>query len=450
MRSLLPEQYTCAKEQLREQLKTTETCAITTDFWSSSNTHSYITVTCHFINDLWELQSHILATYQVVMDHTAENIAAELKKITSEWGISEKISCIVTDNAANMVAAARLTGWRHLPCFAHTLNLIVQEATERDPVLSELRWKGRNIVTYFKQSIKARDKLTEVQKQMGGEEKKLIRDVITRWNSSYYMYERLVEEYKAINATLCFFDQSHFCLSSSEVAVMIDAIKLLKHFEQATREISAEFYLTISKVIPLARSLQYITNQCPSSLTLKQELLSSMARRFSNIEANYALAASTLLDPRFKKAGFGTACDQAVHRLTTEVSSTIDANQAQSTLEQQQQPCIEPSQSADLWQFIDESVAASQSRTSTANSIVLLKSYFEQPVLERKENPLRWWSDNQRSFPSLVSLVKRYLSIPATSVPSERLFSKAGEITSLKRNRLKSKSVDMILFLNKL
>ena len=39
---------------------------------------------------------------------------------------------------------------------------------------------------------------------------------------------------------------------------------------------------------------------------------------------------------------------------------------------------------------------------------------------------------------------------PSTSVPSERLFSKAGEITSLKRNRLKSKAVDMMLFLNKL
>ena len=37
-----------------------------------------------------------------------------------------------------------------------------------------------------------------------------------------------------------FFDQTHLCLSSNEVDVMNDAIELLKHFEQATREISAE------------------------------------------------------------------------------------------------------------------------------------------------------------------------------------------------------------------
>ena len=105
-----------------------------------------------------------------------------------DWKIEEKIfcivtdsaanmvaaagSCIVTDSAANMVAAARLRGWRHLPCFAHTLNLIVQKSTKQDPVLSELRQKGRNIVKYFKRSFKAQDKLTEFQKQMGGEEKK--------------------------------------------------------------------------------------------------------------------------------------------------------------------------------------------------------------------------------------------------------------------------------------
>ena len=71
-----------------------------------------------------------------------------------------------------MIAAGRLTGWRHLPCFAHTLNLIVQEATEKDAELAELCLKCRSLVTYFKQSVKARDKLTEVQKQMGrrGEE----------------------------------------------------------------------------------------------------------------------------------------------------------------------------------------------------------------------------------------------------------------------------------------
>ena len=42
---------------------------------------------------------------------------------------------------------------------------------------------------------------------------------------------------------------------------------------------------------------------------------------------------------------------------------------------------------------IDQSVAASQSRTPTANSIVTVKDYFEQPVLARKDDPLKCWSE---------------------------------------------------------
>ena len=66
----------------------------------------------------------MLTTTNLPKDHTAEYIADELKRmhITDEWNITEKVVAIVTDNAANIVAAVRLNGWRHVPCFAHTLN----------------------------------------------------------------------------------------------------------------------------------------------------------------------------------------------------------------------------------------------------------------------------------------------------------------------------------------
>ena len=64
------------------------------------------------------------------MDHTGENLASELKKVADDCGISEKVSCVVTDNASNIIAAACLTGRKNLPCMTHTLNLIVQESIE--------------------------------------------------------------------------------------------------------------------------------------------------------------------------------------------------------------------------------------------------------------------------------------------------------------------------------
>ena len=43
-------------------------------------------------------------------DHTAENIADELKQVTDKWKITKKIVAVVTDNVANIVAAVRLIG----------------------------------------------------------------------------------------------------------------------------------------------------------------------------------------------------------------------------------------------------------------------------------------------------------------------------------------------------
>ena len=48
---------------------------------------------------------------------------------------------------------------------------------------------------------------------------------------------------------------------------------------------------------------------------------------------------------------------------------------------------------------------------------------------------LKFYKINSSLFPSLVPVVKMILSIPATSVPSETLFSHAGTVQAQLRNR---------------
>jgi len=115
---MLPAKYDECILQVFVQVKYV---SLTTDIRTSRTTEGFLTVTAHFIY-LWKLKSLILATVKFSMEHTAEHIAGELQRVTDEWGITKRVAAIVTDNASNMVAAIRITGWTHIHCFSHTLN----------------------------------------------------------------------------------------------------------------------------------------------------------------------------------------------------------------------------------------------------------------------------------------------------------------------------------------
>jgi len=47
----------------------------------------------------------------------------------------------------------------------------------------------------------------------------------------------------------------------------------------------------------------------------------------------------------------------------------------------------------------------------------------------------------------VAAVARRMLAIPATSVPSERLFAMAGDVLTKKRNRLAPSKADCVVFL---
>ena len=66
---------------------------------------------------------------------------------------------------------------------------------------------------------------------------------------------------------------------------------------------------------------------------------------------------------------------------------------------------------------------------------------------DRRENSTRWWKNYSTQLPLLTILARRYLCIPATSVPSERAFSTAGNIVNAKCSCLLPENTNMLTFL---
>ncbi|XP_069107962.1 E3 SUMO-protein ligase ZBED1-like [Argopecten irradians] len=254
------------EQKLSMEIRNCEGVAITHDSWTSLATESFNTTTVHFIDNNWELQSAVLGTIKVEGSHTAENIAASLTEVKTKWALPVCIA--TTDNAANEQKAFRILKWQRFGCYGHRLNLIVKNALQVNEV-GRLVGKGRKLVTFFHTSTSANDKLMEKQKilQMKGIGHKLITDVVTRWNSTLDMLERLLEQMPALMAVAT--DESaskHIkttvqnCLFTFEESLLAERIvTLLRPFQKVTTIVCSEKTPTINKVLPAITKLKAVS-----------------------------------------------------------------------------------------------------------------------------------------------------------------------------------------------
>ena len=86
------------------------------------------------------------------------------------------------------------------------------------------------------------------------------------------------------------------------------------------------------------------------------------------------------------------------------------------------------------------------------NNEVEIDNYLNEmitPTQPERINVYQCWNNNQNSFPILSRITRKYLSIPATSVPCERLFSDAGNLVTSKRTRLGHEVVNQLLFVKR-
>ena len=65
-----------------------------------------------------------------------------------------------------------------------------------------------------------------------------------------------------------------------------------------------------------------------------------------------------------------------------------------------------------------------------------LRQYLNKSHILRSEEPIKYWDKLKVVYPTLHSCALKYLCIVATSVPSERMFSKAVAIKAECRSRL--------------
>lgn len=459
--SLMPQTYEKVKSKVKTLMAKSEWVSATTDIWSNeSKSCSLLSFTAHFIVDHQRLKV-ILGACVLEENHTGQYIEQKFTEMVNEWNLKNKIFMVLRDNAPNMASAMR-SHYESIGCVAHTLQLVIKQALFLDEQTKTLLKKCRKIVGHFHHSEKATRKLTECQQQCGLPQHALVQDIEIRWNSTYLMLLRILEQKSAVNLYSIEHGKIE-TLVTSEWELVRNLTDVLKFFYEATLDLSFD-HSCVSIAIPLIsllnRKLQERADDENDEVisTMKASLHDGLNNKFSFLRGNPSLIASTLLDPRFKSKYLSSdEVDIGVREIITFLVTLENPASFTSGVDHVRAISPEPIPSISNTQQQKESLWDPHDSTSNLTNEMeavedrsfffkqKLETYLTEPLMQRNANIFEYWHSSP--YPSLRKAAIKYLSAPPTSVPSEQLFSAAGQIYADRRSNLHGENVEKLLFL---
>lgn len=445
---LLPQLYESELARVKTLTRNGKFYALTTDIWTSRANHAYTGVTIHFLSQSSELHHFLLEAREFPSAHSGANIADEMTEVLKEWDISiGKITAITTDNGANITLAIEILEMIQIPCFSHTLQLGVERVLKL-PVVVKAVARCKRIVTHFHHSSKSTYLLKENQTSLCHKTHSLVQDVATRWNSTYYMITRIIEQQQPICAKLLAIRKGELMPTDSEFATLEAFISVMKPLVEITEAIGGEKWITISTIRPILHKLlksSFVPSSDDSAQvkSFKKVLLTDLQDRYTG-DVLMFLSKATMLDPRFKGLKFLTReeRDDVVSHVREDAAFVDPVSDTEL-----EQPSAKRSKGEGKLMHILEGIGEVNDEAPSKEEQLdceLSRFLGEQPTTD---SPTEWWSNNHGRYPLLSQLARRYLAVPATSVPCERAFSTAGHIASEKRSCLLPENVNRLVFL---
>ncbi|XP_013880075.1 zinc finger BED domain-containing protein 1 [Austrofundulus limnaeus] len=464
-REVLPQMYTEVRERLANQLPKLSHFALTTDMWSSRTCEPYLSVTIHFIED-WELKSACLQTSYFPQDHTGEHIAEALQDVLTNWKLNPAaLVAVTTDNGANVVKAVQLNKWQRMQCFGHRLHLAIGHGMD-DARVTRAISLCKKVVSSFSYSWKKRRDLAEVQIQLGLPSHQLITETATRWGSRLLMIDRVLEQERALSKVLSADMKTRPLVPTWQDIEVLEAVqKALKPLQDFTDALSGEDYVTLSYVRPVLHLLNkslLAPAEGESALckSIKTSIVDYLNNKFADPPTSDLLDTASFVDPRFKAKYIPSEkMDALKHKVISEAesllryndrcSSDLHSSTAHESADLQETavaaaPAKKKKSLASFFQHNTTTITTFTQREAIESE---LSSYLFSVCVESDADPLKWWKEHEVVYPALSCLAKKYLCVPATSSPSERIFSCSGNIVSCQRASLKPETVDRLVFL---
>ncbi|KAJ8333570.1 hypothetical protein SKAU_G00415780 [Synaphobranchus kaupii] len=431
------------KVKVQQELERTKAVALTGDYWTSLSNQNYLGVTAHFFDPEWKLQSYALTVMKTEERHFANAVAEHFMKVAGEWDIEHKVVSLTTDSARNMIAAARQLPFEHMPCIAHSVHRAVTVSLTNSPFDSALA-KCRRVVGHFKHSPANQAELEQQQVAHHQKKESLAQEVSTRWNSTLEMIKRVQRNTVPLRDALALHTTNVAMPTAAELEKLKKLEAVLEHCRYVSELLGGEKFVSCSAVLPalchLSRVMEVTEDDPAYMIKFKETFAADMEGRKEKTNIAWLKVASAL-DPRFKDLKCLNKADRA------EVWGLIRALLQEMERERPAQPDqVEPEPPTKKPTLMLAHESSSDEEEDSVEQC--LERYKAEPLAGMDHCPQEWWSTHEGAHSEMARLARKYLAAPATSVPSERLFSVSGHVVQKKRASLLSENVNRLVCLS--
>ncbi|KAI7967282.1 hypothetical protein MJO29_000559 [Puccinia striiformis f. sp. tritici] len=302
----------------------------------------------------------------------------------------------------------------------------------------------------------------------------LKRDVRTRWNSTYIMLKRALK-LRSVCSTYCASsgEVNKFSLSESEwdkveqitrfLEPLNDVTKLLCRSKYPTLTVSIPIYISLIKSIYGVRAMYDASQLIPAA----DEMVKKLSKYLSLALEKPAPICAMILDPRIKLSYFeknrsffakhniskitledafemfkeeATDFDRSPSKIAAKLAASKPTSSRQT---QTQKRTVKKKTKTNRISALEADIFG---EASVANDLTAEINQYISEVNERHDcDILNYWAHHTKIYPLLSLMARCYLGIPATSAPSERVFSRSKTIIGSQRHSLSSSSIEHLL-----
>lgn len=196
-KAVFREVFRSMREDVRATLEQVSSkVSITVDFWTSYEQISYMSVTCHWIDENWCFQKVLLDICHIPYPSGSNEIYHSLVKVLKMYNIENKVLSCTHDNSQTAMHACHslkedLDGQKvgpfcYLPCAARTLNMIIEDGLRTTkPIISKIR----EFVLEINSSSEISDDFIQLTTVYQEGSWKFPLDASTRWSGNYGMLD---------------------------------------------------------------------------------------------------------------------------------------------------------------------------------------------------------------------------------------------------------------------